>query len=414
MFMELPKTIFSKMIQFLQSILQNEKIISENDQHQSLNDDKKPNASSAKQTRSNAQKIQKENFTEASFTSKKEPPIPESNGGCAHTNSSESNKLKDLIGHLTELPNQFNEKNSPPPKKNFNSMSALFTIDKDLILNTETKNHLEEAIAKIKWHRKIYDEWDFASVDPLGKSSILNFYGPPGTGKTMAAEAIAGTLGVEIIKISIAELESKYMGETAQNIQASFLQATQSGSLLFFDEADTLLGKRLASVTQGIDNEVNAMRSTLLIELERFDGLVIFATNFAKNYDEAFRSRISHHIPFLLPELETRKGLWARMLLPTIPITGERTALIDQCAENTEGFSGREIRTCMRLALPKALIEAETNTQEPFLTIAHIEQAISQIRAANIQVANSTPTSSARELDVAKSLLGIHSQKKGN
>lgn len=412
--MELPKTVFSKMIQFLQNILQNKNIIPENELHQSLNDDKKFNSSSAKQTSSTAQKIQKQNFTEAIFGEENEPPIPENNTRYAHTNSSEPNKLKDLIGHLTELPKQFSEINSPSQKKNFNSMAALFTIDKDLILNTETKNHLEEAIAKIKWHRKIYDEWNFASVDPLGKSSIINFYGPPGTGKTMAAEAVAGTLGVAIIKISIAEIESKYMGETAQNIQAAFSQATQSGSLLFFDEADTLLGKRLASVTQGIDNEVNAMRSTLLIELERFDGLVIFATNFAKNYDEAFRSRISHHIPFLLPELETRKGLWARMLLPTIPITGERTELIDQCAKNTEGFSGREIRTCMRLALPKALIEAETKTQEPFLTVAHIEQAISQIRAANIQVANSTPTSSARELDIAKSLLSIQSQKKEN
>ena len=90
-----------------------------------------------------------------------------------------------------------------------------------------------------------------------------------------------------IIKVGIAEIESKLMGETSKNIQQVFSDAHAQSAVLFFDEADTLLGKRLSSVTQGVDNEVNAMRSTMLIELEKFNGIVIFATNFAKNYDEA-------------------------------------------------------------------------------------------------------------------------------
>lgn len=297
-------------------------------------------------------------------------------------------------------------------EKKYLVSAANFLLERDLIVNPDTTNHLEEALAKIKWHRKIYEEWNFASVDPLGRTSILNFYGPPGTGKTMAAEAIAGTLGLEIIKISIAELESKYMGETAQNIQAAFLQAGESGSILFFDEADTLLGKRLSSVTQGIDNEVNSMRSTLLIELEKFDGIVIFATNFAKNYDEAFRSRISHHVPFNLPDLETRRRLLERMLLPSIPIAGARADLISHCATITDGFSGREIRTCMRLALPMALIEAELESAPAALGLTHLEKAIQQIKEANKHVASTSSVSMHQDLEAAKGLLGMQSKRK--
>lgn len=144
-------------------------------------------------------------------------------------------------------------------------------------------------------------DWGFAAVDPAGKGVVLNFFGPPGTGKTLTAEALAGSLSKPLMFMSIADLESKFMGDTSKNIAQVFKTATAEGAVLFFDEADTLLGKRLSSVTQGIDNEVNAMRSTLLIELEKHEGVVIFATNFAKNYDSAFVSRISQHIQFALP-----------------------------------------------------------------------------------------------------------------
>ena len=89
-----------------------------------------------------------------------------------------------------------------------------------------------------------------------------------------------------------------------------------------------MLGARLSSVTQGIDNEINAMRSTLLIELERFNGIVVFATNFAKNYDRAFVSRIRYHIEFKLPDLEGRKQLWNRLLVIGVPLEEERALII--------------------------------------------------------------------------------------
>lgn len=281
------------------------------------------------------------------------------------------------------------------------------TLDGHVILSATTRVQLDEGIAKLRFHKIIYDDWNFGSVDKQGRSIILNFFGAPGTGKTLTAEAFAGSLGLPIIKLGIAELESKFMGETSKNIQAVFKAATEANAVLFFDEADTLLGKRLSSVTQGIDNEVNAMRSTLLIELENFNGIAIFATNFAKNYDEAFRSRISHHIHFDLPDLEARKQLWAKMLVEQIPVLEERQEIIEWAAELSEGFSGREIRTCMRLVLPKVLLEAEQKQEEPKLKLEQLKEIIHRVNHAKAEVASKNNALSGDEVRSAKSLLGI-------
>jgi SpoVK/Ycf46/Vps4 family AAA+-type ATPase len=210
------------------------------------------------------------------------------------TQSSDSAPIRQSLSQLDV------DKNS---KKNI-PKDPRFTLDKDVILSHSTRSSLDECMARLRFHKTIYQEWNFSVVDPMGTTAILNFYGPPGTGKTLCAEALAGQLRIPFIALGIAELESKFMGETAKNIQTAFAQAKETGALLFFDEADTLLGKRLSSVTQGVDNEVNAMRSTLLIELERFDGIVVFATNFARNYDEA----ITLNLRFLILQPAVNSG----------------------------------------------------------------------------------------------------------
>lgn len=291
-----------------------------------------------------------------------------------------------------------------------------YFLDKDVILSAITKTQLEESLAKIKYHKTIYEDWGFGEVDKLGRSSILNFYGHPGTGKTLTAEAFAGRLGLPIIQVGIAEIESKLMGETSKNIQQVFADAHNQNAVLFFDEADTLLGKRLSSVTQGVDNEVNAMRSTMLIELEKFDGIVIFATNFAKNYDEAFRSRIGYHVEFTLPDLEARTRLWQKMLVAKIPLAEDRAELIQQCAGYSEDFSGREIRTCMRLALPKVLIEAESLVQQPKLAFSHLQSAMDSVRKSQKEVGSNVDSSVNRqravaEANLARNILGVKSSE---
>jgi len=298
---------------------------------------------------------------------------------------------------------------APDDGARFAARAPRFRLGADVILSDATALRLAECLTKLRHRKTIYVDWDFGAVDPLGLSTILNFYGPPGTGKTLAAEALAGTLDLPFMSLGIAELESKFMGETAKNIQAAFDAARAAGALLFFDEADTLLGKRLSSVTQGVDNEVNAMRSTLLIELERFDGVAVFATNFAKNYDEAFRSRIGYHVHFDLPDLDARQRLWSRMLVAGIPLRDPREPLLARCAALSDGFSGREIRTCMRLALPKALHEAERHGQPPGLALAHLEAAIGEVRKAGDEVAGSPEHRRGPAADSAttRRLLGV-------
>jgi len=193
------------------------------------------------------------------------------------------------------------------------------------------------------------------------------------------------------------------MGETAKNIAALFKQAENENAVLFFDEADTLLGKRLSSVTQGIDNEVNAMRSTLLIELEKHPGIVIFATNFVKNYDSAFLSRITHHIGFTLPGESERKHIWNKLIVAAIPLFGEREMIIDQATSLSGGLSGRDIRNAMRLALPKAVMETENQA----LAMHHIESAINQIRDAYMAITKTPASNIPPHIDTAKKMLGF-------
>ncbi len=301
---------------------------------------------------------------------------------------------------MSELPNQ----GAPLAQFQYELRTPRITLENNVVLAPETRRMFEEAIGAMRHHKTIYSDWGFGEVDPMGRNMILNLYGPPGTGKTLAAEALAGTLNRQYLHIGISELESKYVGETAKNITAAFKAAATDGALLFFDEADTLLGARLSSVTQGIDNEINAMRSTLLIELERFDGIVVFATNFAKNYDNAFVSRIRYHIEFKLPDFEGRKQLWQRLLVPRVPLAEDRDVVIERCAAASDGLSGREIRTVLRTAFPRALVECPA---DPRVQWGHFETAIADVRAANRNVGTQRHESAGSSVDAGRRLLGF-------
>lgn len=281
-----------------------------------------------------------------------------------------------------------------------------YKLHDGITLSSSTMQMFDEAIGAMKFHKTIYSDWGFGDVDPMGRNMVINLYGPPGTGKTMAAESLAGTLGLNFIHISISEIESKFVGETAKNISKAFKKASEESALIFFDEADTLLGKRLSSVTQGIDNEINAMRSTLLIELERFDGIVVFATNFVKNYDSAFISRIRYHIEFTLPDLNDRRKIFDKFLVPGIPLDESKEDIIEQCAEHSQGLSGREIRTVLRLSFPKALMESKSN---PTVKWTHLEESISKIKNTKYKVEGKREFASeysSTEIHPARKLLG--------
>jgi hypothetical protein len=310
-----------------------------------------------------------------------------------------------------ESPARPEENVSKTAQTSFVACPARFSLAKDVILPASSQLQIDEALVKIRNHHTIYQLWGFHEVDPMGKGVILNFYGQPGTGKTLTAEAMAGTLGMPFLALGMADVESKFMGETAQNIQKTFVASREQGALLFFDEADTLLGKRLSSVTQGVDNEVNALRSTLLMELERFEGIVVFATNFAENYDKAFENRITHHVRFDLPDLPGRTALWRKHLVPGIPLAEPREELIQRAAEQTEGMVGRDVRTCLRLALPKAMLEQERTGCAAALRWEHVAEAVAQVRRAHREVGQEVnPRPGAGSLQTTRSLLGLQQE----
>ena len=168
-----------------------------------------------------------------------------------------------------------------------------------MVLNKEVGGQLESCVTMIKNLDKIYDEWGFSQVDPV-KKSVVNFYGPPGTGKTMAAHAVAAELGKKILAINYSDVESKFVGDAPKNLVSVFDIAQREDCVLFFDEADSFLGKRVTNVSSSSDQAVNSLRSQMLILLESFPGTVIFATNLNENYDTAFMSRIISSIQFQL------------------------------------------------------------------------------------------------------------------
>ena len=215
----------------------------------------------------------------------------------------------------------------------------------------------------------------------------FNFFGPPGTGKSFAAEAIAHHLDKNIIKVNYAEIESKYVGETPKNITAAFTKAKQSDSILFFDEADSILGKRLTNVTQAADHGVNVSRSVMLLQLDKFDGVVLFATNLPGNFDGAFVRRILAHIEFVLPDLDCRKKLWKYLLPDEMP----RHESIEYIwlAEESEGLSGGEILNVVKLA---ASIAVSRPAGECKVFKNDIIDAISQVRNSKEKVASQLPT----------------------
>jgi SpoVK/Ycf46/Vps4 family AAA+-type ATPase len=260
----------------------------------------------------------------------------------------------------------------------------------DVILNDTTTKSIEEAKVNMVYGKTLYEDWEYKKIKPYGKATILSFFGPPGTGKTRTAQALAADLGKPFIDVNLADLESKFMSQTSKNIVEAFQVATKENALIFFDEADTVLGKRLGSVTQGIDAEINMSRSTMLKELERFEGVCVFATNFESNIDRAFVRRIAYHIPFSLPDTATLRRLWEYILLPTIPLNEPRAEVIDRLTSECEGLSGSDLATVVVLAFPKSVI---LDSEKPVLHLKHLQEAVEFIKRSNQTVGGSTTMS---------------------
>lgn len=196
-------------------------------------------------------------------------------------------------------------------------VNAAYTWE-DLILPPEQKRRLQNACAQVEFRHRVYDQWGFGKKVAYGRGLSMLFTGPPGTGKTMAAQVIANRLGLELYKVDLSGVMSKYVGETEKQLGAVFDEVKKSQSILFFDEADALFGKR-SETKDSHDRYANVQTSYLLQKMEEYDGIVILASNFLQNFDEAFKRRLKFIIDFTLPDRDRREKIWRSVLPADLP-----------------------------------------------------------------------------------------------
>jgi SpoVK/Ycf46/Vps4 family AAA+-type ATPase len=192
---------------------------------------------------------------------------------------------------------------------------ARLTLD-GLVLPSDEKAQIEEIIAAGRNRAKVLHTWGFNEKLPTGKGLVVLLSGEPGTGKTLAAEVIASELNLNLYRVNPAKVVSKYVGETEKNLNEILAQAKSTHAILFFDEADALFSTRVAKVETANDRFVNMETNFLLQQLERYEGIVILATNLETSIDQAFKRRIAYHIVVPFPKPPDRERIW-RTLMPS-------------------------------------------------------------------------------------------------
>ena len=290
---------------------------------------------------------------------------------------------------------------------NYTAEEPRYSFDQ-VILPQKVLDQIERAIGILQVEHKVFDEWGLRSIIPTA-SSALSFYGPPGTGKSMAAEAIAAKLGKKILSATYADIESKFHGEGPKMVKAIFMAAERDDAVLFLDESDSLLSKRLTNVSDGSAQAINSMRSQLLISLERFKGVVIFATNLVVNYDKAFLSRLIN-VEFTMPTaVEREKIWWQHLRTDKVHVPLAEDVDIPTLSKEYE-FCGREIKSAVKSAcIAVALDNRNEVTQEDLIMACDItrEETLKVTSANDHTVSKVAPLEAERK----KALMDIMQQK---
>ena len=233
----------------------------------------------------------------------------------------------------------------------------------DIILPSDQLTQLHEIVDTVRGRPQVLDAWGLAEKLVSSRGVTVLFSGPPGTGKTMAAQIIAGALGLDLYRIDLSTVVSKYIGETEKNIERIFSEAEASNAILFFDEADALFGKR-SEVRDSHDRYANIEVSYLLQRMEAYDGVTILATNLRGNLDEAFTRRLQFAVGFPFPEAEERLHMWRTLFPPEIPRAPDID--LELLAERFR-LSGGGIRNVLVSAAYLAAADGEKLTMEHLL-----------------------------------------------
>jgi SpoVK/Ycf46/Vps4 family AAA+-type ATPase len=248
----------------------------------------------------------------------------------------------------------------------------------DVILPPETRRTLDEALAQVRNHTLIFNQWGLGERHATGLGLAFNFAGPPGTGKTICAEAIAHALGMKLLVVNYAEVESMWLGETPKNVAAAFRAAAEQNAVLFFDEADAIASRRTVG-GHAQQQEANTTVNVLLRELEGFNGVVIFATNLAANFDPAFERRIRTHVRFEMPGVEERERIWAVQVHPTLTPLAKDVDF--RALAERYPASGGDIKNAVLKAASAAAAEPGPDLRKS-IHQAHLERAIQEVIAA--------------------------------
>lgn len=236
----------------------------------------------------------------------------------------------------------------------------------DIVLPLDKITLLREICSFVTYHELVYEDWGFERKLSLGKGVNILFHGRPGTGKTMASEIIAGELSLDLYKIDLSCIVSKYIGETEKNLARIFREAETSNAILLFDEADALFGKR-SEVKDSHDRYANIEINYLLQKMEEHEGIVILATNFLKNIDDAFMRRMQFSIEFPFPDKEHRLIIWRNIFPRETPTQNDID--FEFLAKNFE-FSGGSIKN---IALHAAFLAADDSK---IVNMEHIVKAV--------------------------------------
>lgn len=212
----------------------------------------------------------------------------------------------------------------------------------DMVLHDGVYDNIQVGLSRVMNHEAIDAVWNISRIDPMPKSA-LNFFGPPGTGKTQSARCIAAQLGKKLMIVDYSAAINGIVGETGSAIADAFRKAAETDCILFFDEADSLVSKRMSSnsFNPTLAQSMNAERNTLMQELDRFEGIVIFATNLFTNFDEAMLRRFAMHVEFKRPDQAMRRKLFEKHI--TRHDLLEPDVNLDEVAKATKGLAGGDV-----------------------------------------------------------------------
>lgn len=289
-------------------------------------------------------------------------------------------KYKDRISNLTESITLEWLRN--PPKEEESNLGFIYVPTerddfKNLVIYKDVQESINIGLKKIELKDFLNNDWNLKSIEPMDGRCALNFWGPPGTGKTASVRAIAKLLDKKLYQVNYSQIISKWVGDTAKHISEVFAAAKKANAILFFDEADSMLSRRvnMAEGDQSFATSINQNRNVLMQEIDKFNGVLVFATNFFGNYDEAMLRRIAQHVEFKLPDAKMREDIFERHIPKEVSLH-ESFSLVE-CAKLSEGFSGGDIKNaCLNAIIAAAMDDIRILRQ------SHLVQEINKIKSS--------------------------------